>query len=522
MKIPPMPMKILALAPFLSDEDAGGFSRPVQVDKDSLDQVMQEMCLSFYISLPGDLCPAKGIEVLCKSLKDFHPDSLIQNNAYLRRLVEAKHSIETGRRNGLSLREIVVRLNEQKELPSFHVETEKKKDKNRRNHSVDNILDMVALPTDRTSLSADTHSLRAQVDLLLKRLLGYVLSYDKFRQCEAVWRGLDFLTRRAGANSDILFEIASVSYDTLEESLSSLIAVLAQDPPSLILFDLPFDHSPRHIELLAKIADFSQTLLVPSVVWVTQKFLHLDTWEDLNKLPYLPHYFDEQIFAKWRRLRESPSARWLAVTCNRFLTRFPYGPDNKPKVAPIEERGCLWISPVWGLGCLLCRSTAITGWPTRFTEWKNIHVENLALNLQDHKEPLPVEAGFSEDRIIQFARAAIIPLVGIPNKDIMFTPVDAAAHGNPLSYQIFLSRISHYLLWCKDHLKKDLSSSELRENLTTAFTQLWERAGDPVPPDLEILAGPPTPEDRIPLRIVLTPSRKVLPSREKVELEVMW
>ncbi len=49
MQIPSMPFKILALAPFRSNNDTAWSEDPIQIDKTNLDQVINELRLSFYV-----------------------------------------------------------------------------------------------------------------------------------------------------------------------------------------------------------------------------------------------------------------------------------------------------------------------------------------------------------------------------------------------------------------------------------------------------------------------------------------
>ncbi len=517
-----MPFKILALAPFRSINDTAWSEDPIQIDKTNLDQVMDEVGLSFYVPIPKDLCPAGGLDIRCKRLKDFHPDSLIQGNAFLKNLLDAKGFIQEARAKGLSSREIGIRLKQLPDLPPIQINTERQKPRKSSAGAVDNILKMVALPGESPGPPSETFTLTDQIDTILRQILGYVFFHERFRSFEAVWRGLKLLTQQGGIDGEIRLEIVPVSFETLDETLDSLTAGLIQDLPSLVIVDLPFDNSPRSLVLLEKIARFSETLLVPTISWITHKFLYLDTWQDLGKLPFLPHHLEGPAFAKWRRLRETPSANWLAVTCNRFLARYAYGVDNKPRLVPFEEHHRLWISPVWAIGCLLAQSVIRYGWPTRFTEWQHIRLEDLALNMEGATISLPTEAAFPEDRIHQFIRAGIMPLIAQQGRDVAFTPAESTLAGRSLRYQAFVSRITQFLLLCRDNFKKDLEPFELQEVLNQAFSLFWEKTGHLGPEDLEISASQPDPDNRIPVRIALKPSRQILPTGEKVEMEFVW
>jgi type VI secretion system protein ImpC len=522
MQIPSMPFRILALAPFTPQQHACWSEAPIQIDKTNLDQVMQDLNLSFHVPISKDLCPAGSLTFTCKSLKDFHPDGLAQNNSFLKNLLDAKEFIKGAKAKGVSAQEIGARLRQWPDLPPIRVETEHQKPRKTSTGAVDDILKMVALPEEGPTPHAETHSFTAQIDSLLQRIVSHVFSYQEFRDLEAVWRGTRFILKQGGINGEIEIEIVPVSPETLDETLNTLVTRLIQDLPSLVIVDLPFDNSPRSLELLEKIAQFAETVLAPTVGWITQKFFYLDTWDDLKKLSFLPHYLDESAFAKWRRLAKTDSARWLAVTCNRFLTRYPYGPDNTPRLVRFEEPRHLWISPVWALGCLMSQSFAKTGWPTRFTEWQEVRLEDLALNRQDTTRPLATETYLAEERIQQFIRAGIMPLVAPQSKDMAFMPAETTVASGSLSYQAFVSRVTHFILWCKDHFKKDLEPVELQRGLERAFSLFWEKSGHPNPENLEISASKTDPQDRALVKIIIEPSRQILPSREKAELEFIW
>jgi hypothetical protein len=71
-------------------------------------------------------------------------------------------------------------------------------------------------------------------------------------------------------------------------------------------------------------------------------------------------------------------------------------------------------------------------------------------------------------------------------------------------------------------LEKGLEGDELEAVLGREFALFWESSGHSGPENLEISAGKPTSDGRISLHIALEPSRQVLPSRDKVELDFFW
>jgi len=521
MQIPSVPFKVLALGPFTPQEKAPPHQDPIRIDPTSLDQVMEKLNLSVSISLPQNLCRWDHLSLDLKRFKDFHPDSLIENHPSLKNLLEARKFIEEAKTRGLSEEETYRHLKEWPDLP-VEIRFEPTRPSEGVSSPVDHILKMVAIPGEGQISPPESQPFAAQIDLVLRQILRHLFSDPDFRNLESVWQGLQFLMKQAGADKNIIFEIVPVSFDALEEALNHLTVSLIDELPSLVLLDLPFDNSPRCLELLEKVALFSETLLVPTLCWITPKFLYLDQWEELGRLPFLPHFFDELAFAKWRRLKELPSSKWMAVTCNRFLIRYPYGPDNRPRSVHFNESDYLWISPVWAAGSLILQSLLKTGWPTRFTEWQSIRLSNLALHMIEGDRGIPTETNFSEERIDQFIRGGILPLVSPLNKDTAFIPRETTAGGSSLSYQLFLSRVTQFLFWCKDHFEKDLEPSLLEERLKRAFSLFWERSGGIHPIGFEVSAKKPKPENPTLVRIIIEPSRQILPSQEKVEFELSW
>lgn len=353
MQIPSMPFKVLALGPFRLQEEELWRHEPIRVEKTNLDEVMGGLELSLEIPLPKNLSPSGGLTIPLKRLKDFHPDRLIENNPFLKNILDTRRFIEEGKTKGLSEEEVYRHLKEWPDLPIEIKLEPRKPEKISSTSPMDEILKMVSIREEGSLASHEAQSLIAQIDSILQKILKRIFLDQNFRHLESTWRGLQFFAKQGGSGGEIKMDIVPVSFQTLEETVSHLMVALVEDLPSIVILDLPFDNSPRSLELLEKIAELSETLLVPTLCWITPKFFYLDTWQELRKLSFLPHYLEEPNFAKWRHLKETPPARWLAITCNRFLGRYPYGPDNQSGLIRFEESEDLWISPVWAVGVLL-------------------------------------------------------------------------------------------------------------------------------------------------------------------------
>jgi type VI secretion system ImpB/VipA family protein len=523
MKIPSIPFKILALAPLFGPDYPVWDKAALDVDPNDPDRVIAEFGPTCAVAVPSDLYPDKHLELKFTKFKDFHPDNMVQNNPALQNLREAKDWIEKAERNNLSADQINTRLAQWPNLPPIRIETTPRKPQSTSRDSLDKILDIVALPDAHSGLPSGTQAAARQIDTIIKKILKHIFGNVNFRTLEASWRGLHLLLRQVNAgDSDIRIEIAPVSHNSLNDTLAALSVEMIDALPSLILVDLPFDSSPRNLELIESIAQFSETLLVPAITWIRPEFFHIDSWQDIRSLAFLPHYLEAAPFARWQSFKKTPSARWLTVACNRIAARYPYGKDNLPRRIPFEEKHPAWISPVWALGSLIGRSFIEIGWPTRFTDWQTIRLEDLPLNTEDPKKPLPTEANFDRDRTDQFIRCGIIPLAAVPGKDIAFVPDETTTGGISLRYQLFVSRITQLLLWCRDHFEKGIKGADLEAELKQAFRFFWETSGYSGPESLDILVGNPDPDGRVPVRIALESSRQILTSRDKVALDFSW
>jgi type VI secretion system protein ImpC len=527
MTAPFPPFKVLAIAPFTPPGEPFRHRPPLRIDGAGADGAMERLGISLLVPLPAVLRRPGGLgpdlAVTLEGMRDFRPDGLARSNPVLRNLLEARTFVEEAPAKGLSAEDVRRRLLEWPDLPAAVVpETrgpEGRGPETAPQSRIDDILRMVAMPGGGAASIGETRPAADRIDAVIRDVLEQVFADGTFRELEAAWRGLGFLLKEAGDGADIVVEIVSASRETLPETLECLLPDLLEDPPSLIVLDIPFDGSARSLELLEGVASFAETLLAPALCWIAPAFLHIDSWADLDRLPFLPHHFEEPALAMWRKLKIAPAARWLGVTCNRFLARDPYGPGDRSVPARFEESESLWAAPVWAAGSLIVRSARRHGWPTRFTEWKTIRLENLALHAVSGSRQAPTETAVGEDRLSQFLKAGIIPLVSSLDHDIAFFPDERTAAGGSLRYQLFVSRLSRFLMAGKDHLGADLPPEEAARSLLETLDAFWARTGHPRPPFDVSVAGQGPGKPAV-LRLSVEPSREILPVGGRVDLDL--
>ncbi len=523
MDLPSMPLRILALAPCMGPGYSGSVNDPVWVELDGLDHFIEKFAPTLSIPVSKSLCPLGEISITIKRIKDFKPEGLLKSVSYLDNLVQARKFVLEANSKNMDHSQIVSRLRQWPDLPHLELpEPGPSQPKKQGSSPVDDILKMVALPDQDTVRPPSSTGIVDVFDQLLRDILKTIFRNPDFRSLESVWRGFELLWKNARETDQVQVGMVPVDGDNLEKALEALTLNLAVNLPSIVLLDFPFDSSPRALGLLEQVAEFAQSLLVPSVVWIGPGFFNMETWKDLDRLPFLPHYLEEPHFGKWRTLCKRPASQWLSATCGCFLGRFPYGPENPGGPIIFDEGQNLWVSPVWGVGALIAKSHGEFGWPTRFTDWQRIHIGDLPVHQINSRTSIPLEISFPEDRLRQFVKANIMPLACAVNRDMIFSPFDRTIYGGSLGYQLFLSRITQLLLWCKDNFPPNLEAEQLQQGIERVFSTFWEKSGYQISNRLNISVYKPDAETQGQVVLTIDPPKEILSTGEKVALEIPW
>lgn len=481
---------------------------------------LKKMDLALSVSLPPGLFPQRELHLPIQEMSDFRPKRIIQNIPYLSNIQAAAESIPVSLREGLSPEAILSRLQNWPDLPlessAFSLLPQNRPASS---SSVDRILELVADPKAESSHTSGLKHIEKALTNHLEQVLSRIYADPDFRRLESLLRSINCLFRLCGKDIRIQCDLLPVDGQALESSIDQTLPTMIQRLPQLILLDFPLDSSSWHLGLLKKTATLAETLLIPALCWISPQFLGIDSWAAMDRLPYLPHHFDTDLYAKWRQFKTKPSSRWTALTCNRFLLRSPLNNRDGESGSPlnIKEPEPLWGSPVWALAGLILQSLAATSWPTHFANWKQIRLEGLDMARTPQGQMLPTETTFSEDRLEQFSRIGLVPLLGALHQDILFTPLDTTFGGLPLSNQLFASTISRELVILKGDYPGPAEPQSVRDylekNLADAF-------GLHSPENLDISL------DKTPSgcqsRISITPSRIMLPVQQEFTMELDW
>jgi len=386
-----------------------------------------------YLPVSSDWSTNGALTLKFNKIKDFKPDSIIKNNSYLKSFHDKHHGKKKLTRD----------MNE-------HIETTKSESGTK--SKIDDILSMVE--TTDTPLNGSD---KAQNDPDISSLLQKIYSNMEFKKIESAWRGVQTLVKQAKVKGhrEIDVRISPVSLNSLEYVLQEIESLPSEQIPNLLLIDLFFNNTNPENDLLEKIADFADRMMLPVAVAIKPAFFRLKTWNEFNKIPYIKNHLEHVSYAKWSKIKKHPGAVWLMETCNNFPVRDPNEFEDHP----------VFASSVWALGILCAKSVKETGWPTAFTKYTSINIDNLPMFSTDGRTPCSVEALFSEDRIMQFTEAGITPLAGAKNKDYSFMPRQASLAGSSIKFQMFFNRIIEALIYMRNHIADEKSPYDAIEYL---------------------------------------------------------
>jgi len=430
MQIPEQPFSIVAFAPFLPAETAENtaISQPLPIQ--SADHGLTLLHPSLYIPLPKSLSPDSGILLEFTSLADFAPDAMVARTPWLKALRDGS------------------RVSAQAQ-PTAAATT------------LDSILDMVDLPgkQEKGARRADTEGNEA--DAIVSGVLTRIAADDDFRRMEAAWQGVALLFEAAGAEQ-LRLALVPVTRENAAEVLASSGPLLDDDPPDLLVLDAPFDATPVGMLLLDAAANLAERQMSPVVCWFGPDFLHLDTWSDLEHLPYLPHHLENFSFARWRALRAQPAAFWTIAACNRFsLTPSGYG-DASPE--PFSRINPIFLGPVWGVAALLVQSHARTGSPLRFA------TQLLRVPDNDDAGWMPLEIAITLDRTHQMAASGLLPLVQSRGKNIHLAEA-VTINGESILAPLILTTIIHTLIELRQVSGPSNDPNDLANTMNEVFSR---------------------------------------------------
>jgi type VI secretion system protein ImpD len=230
----------------------------------------------------------------------------------------------------------------------------------------------------------------ARIDERLAEQIDALLHHPEFQALEASWRGLHDLVGRVEPGANVRVRVLSAAWKelvrdldrTIEFDQSTLFRRVYSDE-----FDMPggepfgvligdYEIRPRpgrghptdDIEPLKLISNVAAAAFAPFIAGAHPSLFGLDDFAGLERVGDLERTFGGLDYLKWRELRQSDDARFVALTAPRVLRREPHDeghcsgfPYREDVSGPGLEKH-LWGTAVYAYAAVLIRAFTRHGW----------------------------------------------------------------------------------------------------------------------------------------------------------------
>jgi type VI secretion system protein ImpC len=356
--------------------------KPLKVDIDNLDEVLGRLKPKLNLPIATD---GGSVEVSIGEMDDFHPDQLYDNVEVFSGLSGLRQRLKTTSMFAKAAAEVQSWLGDKipaappakprgTAMPSgklsdfarlvgrptaAEVET-----------PVANLLKSLVGPHIVAAKDPKADVLVKAVDQAISDTMRNVLHQPDFQALEALWRSVDFLTRRIETDSNMQIVLYDITAEEVAADLSSatsleetgLYKLLVEQPSldaqqgalSAIIGNYQFELTPPHAELLGRIAKIAAAAQAPFIAAVST--------ESLKKVD--PDEVHPLITESWAALRALPHSVYLGLTVPRFMLRNPYGErtdsidrfDFEEFTPQSGVRGMLWGNSAVLAGLLLAQT----------------------------------------------------------------------------------------------------------------------------------------------------------------------
>jgi type VI secretion system ImpB/VipA family protein len=356
--------------------------KPLRVDVDNIDKVMQRLNITLSLPMGGE----GAVEFPIASIDDFHPDQLYEKvelfsaMSDLRQRVTSKSGFASAQKEMVAWRaepgvphrgslrrprgatvprggklSDFAKLIGQPSAPPDAVDI-----------AIDDLLKSIVRPYIVKAKDPAQAALLGSLDKALASTMRKILHHPDFQILESLWRSIDMLTRRLETNTQLQIVLYDVSAEELAADLSSqdqleetgLYKLLVEQPSvdanqgalAALVGNYMFDHTPPQAELLGRVAKIAAQANAPFISAINPDFLGTKP-EDVHPL----------IREAWDGLSALDEAKYIALVTPRFLLRQPYG-DRTDSIDSFEFeeftpqsglKGMLWGNPAIIAGLLL-------------------------------------------------------------------------------------------------------------------------------------------------------------------------
>ncbi len=464
------PFRILVLGDFSGREsrgvdpaDLGFVRRPVRVDRDTVDDALEQMGIKARLQL---LEGGPFITLSMRRLEDFHPDRLFEDAPALAHLFETRRNLQTSEGFESAAREVrswspSFDGRAQDEVPIVETTAPTMAPPPPPGHRISEILDrrsgksQEAAPEDLDAFvrqivrphlvpdSSEQEQLLEAVDASVGSWMRTVLHHPKLHALEAAWRGVAFLVGQIESDSTVEVFLLDVSKEELASDLravdnlekSRIWRLLTDERPgseeqqtwSLAVGLYRFGPTIEDVALLGRLAKVARAAGAPFLAEASPRVLGCDS---LAESPSSRSWRrDDPADQLWEALRGLPESSSVGLALPRFLLRLPYGAETEPLESfrfeemegALDAENLLWGNPALACGALLARTFERNG--PRFRPGAIRDIEGLPLYLSREAGQTRVmpcaEVVLSDSTAEDILEKGLIPILSLPDRDVI-------------------------------------------------------------------------------------------------------
>lgn len=327
------------------------------------------------------------------------------------------------------------------------------------------------------------------------------------------WRGLHHLVSNAACGEKLKLRMLPASRKDLEDDLykspsfdlSFLFKQIYEEeygmtggePYSCLIVDLSFGRNNPDVELLRKLSEVASASHAPMIAGASAQMFGVDSSREMSRINDLKKIFEGSECAKFKGLRDTEEARYVALSMARVLARAPYHPDSNPidsfklteTVVTDEEFSSM--NPAYCIGERIVNAYSMYGWVAaiRGVEGGGL-IENLPQHIfkteqGDNVMYCPTEVAITDRKEKELSDLGFLPICHIKNTDKgvvfgaqtiqkskLYVSKDATANSTiavRLPYVMNASRFAHYVkVMMRDKIGSAMTAGEVQK-----FLQDW-------------------------------------------------
>ena len=230
-------------------------------------------------------------------------------------------------------------------------------------------------------------ALIAKLDEKLSEQINLIIHNPEFQKLEGSWRGLEHMVFGTETDKDLKIKVLNITKDELSkefktnkgskwdkgylfhEIYTKELGTPGGQPFGVLIGDYEFSNGAADVAILKGIGQIASAAHAPFIAGTAPSMFNLKSWTDVAQVQDMAALLEGPEWASWRGFRESLDARYVGLTLPRFLSRLPYGKDNKVDGFDFVET-CeggdhskyTWSNAAYAMGTNITQAHKYYGW----------------------------------------------------------------------------------------------------------------------------------------------------------------